>query len=361
MDKLRVQVNGRGYYLKTDNPEEVLSFAKTFEDKILYITTKMPGISEAEATALSALLIMGDSLKKKRSDEDELLIDELTGKAELLQERIEELERQLLIRSEAEAQLKSEAAALEERADELAKQLAGAQEEGKALSEQCSDSETTIADVKSALSSANKIIAQLNTEKLTEVAANEALRNELEAAQGRLEAATKTIAELNGRLTKMEINTSVNDDGTPVPEELKKLRAEKEELEIDLAIANEEMEKLREQMKKPAAENADLDRTIAEYEKKIRALEARSGEMDKLRAILAETEQSVRQKCDEKDAENDKLRKILKNYESSYGVVMSKKEDEIMELQAEVERLKEQLGAAGEKLNAAYVQTTFES
>ncbi len=361
MDKLRVQVNGRGYYLKTDNPEEVLSFAKTFEDKILYITTKMPGISEAEATALSALLIMGDSLKKKRSDEDELLIDELTGKAELLQERIEELERQLLIRSETEAQLKSEAAALEERADELAKQLAGAQEEGKALSEQCSDSETTIADVKSALSSANKIIAQLNTEKLTEVAANEALRNELEAAQGRLEAATKTIAELNGRLTKMEIHTSVNDDGTPVPEELKKLRAEKEELEIDLAIANEEMEKLREQMEKPAAENADLDRTIAEYEKKIRALEARSGEMDKLRAILAETEQSVRQRCDEKDAENDKLRKILKNYESSYGVVMSKKEDEIMELQAEVERLKEQLGAAGEKLNAAYVQTTFES
>lgn len=359
MEKLRVQVNGRGYYLKTDNPEEVLSFAKTFEDRILYITTKMPGISEAEATALSALLIMGDSLKKKRSDEDELLIDELTGKAEILQERIEELERQLLIRSETEAQLKAEAAALEERADELAKQLAGAQEEGKALSEQCSDSETTIADVKSALSSANKIIAQLNTEKLTEVAANEALRNELEAAQGRLETATKTIAELNGRLTKMEIHSSVNEDGTPVPEELKKLREEKEELEIELAIANEEMEKLRAAADKPAAVNGDLDKTIAEYEKKIRALEARSGEMDKLRAILAETEQSVRQKCDEKDAENDKLRKILKNYESSYGVVMSKKEEEILELQAEVERLKEQLGAVGEKLNADYVQTTF--
>lgn len=361
MDKLRVQVNGRGYYLKTDNAEEVLSFAKTFEDKILYITTKMPGISEAEATALSALLIMGDSLKKKRSDEDELLIDELTGKAEILQERIEELERQLLIRSETETQLKAEAAALEERADELARQLAGAQEEGKALSEQCSDSETTIADVKSALSSANKIIAQLNTEKLTEVAANEALRNELEAAQGRLETATKTIAELNGRLTKMEIHSSVNEDGTPVPEELKKLREEKEELEIELAIANEEIEKLREAANKPAAVNDDLDRTIAEYEKKIRALEARSGEMDKLRTILAETEQSVRQKCDEKDAENDKLRKILKNYESSYGVVMSKKEEEILNLQAEVEQLKEQLGAAGEKLNADYVQTTFGS
>lgn len=361
MDKLRVQVNGRGYYLKTDKSEEVLSFAKTFEDKILYITTKMPGISEAEATALSALLIMGDSLKKERSDEDELLIDELTGKTEILQERIEELERQLIIRSETEAQLKAETATLEERANELARQLAGAQEEGKALSEQCSDSETTIADVKSALSSANKIIAQLNTEKLTEVAANEALRNELEAAQGRLETATKTIAELNGRLTKMEIHSSVNEDGTPVPEELKKLRAEKEDLEIELAIANEEMEKLRAAAQKPAAENGDLDRTIAEYEKKIRALEARSGEMDKLRAILAETEQSVRQKCEEKDAENDKLRKILKNYESSYGVVMSKKEDEIMELQAEVERLKEILGSAGEKLNADYVQTTFGS
>ncbi|MDE7234715.1 MAG: hypothetical protein K2N29_06610 [Ruminiclostridium sp.] len=42
MDKLRVQVNGRGYYLKTDNQDEVLAFAKSFEEKILYIMKKMP-------------------------------------------------------------------------------------------------------------------------------------------------------------------------------------------------------------------------------------------------------------------------------------------------------------------------------
>ena len=83
--------------------------------------------------------------------------------------------------------------------------------------------------------------------------------------------------------------------------------------------------------------------------------------MDKLRSILAETEQSVRQKCDEKEKENDKLRKILKNYESSYGICMSKKEEEIIALQNELEKLKEQMGADGEKLNGAYVQTTFES
>ncbi len=361
MDKLRVQVNGRGYYLKTDKPEEVLSFAKKFEDEILYITTKMPGISEAEATALSALLIMGDALKKERSDEDSALIEELTGKVEVLEERIETLSKELLIHNETEAQLNAEIAQLKESGDALAQQLSGAQEQGRALSEQCSDNENTIADVKSALSSANKIIAQLNTEKLTEVAANEALRNELEAAQGRLENATKTIAELNGRLTKMEIHTSVNDDGTPVPEELKKLRQEKEELEIELAIANEEIEKLRAGAQKPSPSDEELGSKIAEYEKKIRQLEARASEMDKLRSILAETEQSVRQKCDEKEKENDKLRKILKNYESSYGICVSKKEEEIIALQNELEKLKEQMGADGEKLNGAYVQTTFES
>ena len=112
MDKLRVQVNGRGYYLKTDKPEEVLSFAKKFEDEILYITTKMPGISEAEATALSALLIMGDALKKERSDEDSALIEELTGKVEVLEERIETLSKELLIHNETEAQLNAEIAQL---------------------------------------------------------------------------------------------------------------------------------------------------------------------------------------------------------------------------------------------------------
>lgn len=321
----------------------------------------MPGISEAEATALSALLIMGDSLKKERSDEDSALIEELTGKTEVLEERIETLSKELLVHNETEAQLNAEIAELKESGDALARQLSGAQEHGRALSEQCSDNETTIADVKSALSSANKIIAQLNTEKLTEVAANEALRNELEAAQGRLENATKTIAELNGRLTKMEIHTSVNDDGTPVPEELKKLRQEKEDLEIELAIANEEIEKLRADAQKPAPTDEELRAKIAEYEKKIRQHEARASEMDKLRSILAETEQSVRQKCEEKEKENDKLRKILKNYESSYGICMSKKEEEIIALQNELEKLKEQIGADGEKLNAAYVQTTFES
>ena len=68
MDKLRVQVNGRGYYLRTDKPDEVLAFAKVFEEKILHIKTKMPNAIEAEVTALAALLLLADSLKKERSD-----------------------------------------------------------------------------------------------------------------------------------------------------------------------------------------------------------------------------------------------------------------------------------------------------
>lgn len=365
MDKLRVLVNGRGYYLKTDKPDEVLEFAGAYDEMIQRILKKMPNTSEAEATALSALLIMGDSLKKERSEEDKALFDEMTGKIEVLEERAAMLSGEIDVHIEKEAaleaeiarmkaQYESEIAGLKDENAGLSKGLTEAESRCGEANEKLGESETTLEDVKSALASANKIIAQLNTEKLTEVAANEALRNELDAAHDRMEATNKTIAELNGKLTNMEINTAVSD----IPEDIKKLRAEKEDLEIELAIANEEIEKLR------AGANpsdAALNEKIAEYEKKIRALENRSGEMDKLRGILAETEQSVRQKCDEKEIENQKLRNILKNYENSYGVSLSKKEDEIRLLQMEVEQLRERLSVSESDGGGAYVQTTFES
>lgn len=365
MDKLRVLVNGRGYYLKTDKPDEVLEFAGAYDEMIQRILKKMPNTSEAEATALSALLIMGDSLKKERSEEDKVLFDEMTGKIEVLEERAAMLSGEIDVHIEKEAaleaeiarmkaQYESEIAGLKDENAGLSKGLTEAESRCGEANEKLGESETTLEDVKSALASANKIIAQLNTEKLTEVAANEALRNELDAAHDRMEATNKTIAELNGKLTNMEINTAVSD----VPEDIKKLRAEKEDLEIELAIANEEIEKLRAGAK---PSDAALNEKIAEYEKKIRALENRSGEMDKLRGILAETEQSVRQKCDEKEIENQKLRNILKNYESSYGVSLSKKEDEIRLLQMEVEQLRERLNVPESDGGGAYVQTTFES
>ncbi len=366
MDKLRVQVNGRGYYLKTDKPEEVLAFAKEFEERILYIKTKMPNTSEAEATALSALLIMGDSLKKERSEEDTVLFDEMTGKIEVLEERVEVLRNEITVHNEKEtaleaeierikAQYDAEIAALRETNSGLMADLEASEARCTEADAKLGESETTLEDTKSALASANKIIAQLNTEKLTEVAANEALRNELDAARDRMEATNKTIAELNGKLTNMEINTAVSD----VPEDIKKLRSEKEELEIELAIANEEIEKLK---KNTSPSDTALNEKIAEYEKKIRSLENRSGEMDKLRGILAETEHSVRQRCEEKEVENQKLRNILKNYENSYGVSLSKKEDEIRLLQMELEQLKERCGIPDEeKVSGAYVQTTFDS
>ena len=103
-------------------------------------------------------------------------------------------------------------------------------------------------------------------------------------------------------------------------------------------------------------------KTIAEYERTIRQLESRSGEIDKLRSLLAETEQSVKQKADEKETENQKLRNILKNYENSYGICVAKKEEEIKELQQEIEKLKNALNIKNEeKMNSSYVQTTFES
>ena len=148
---------------------------------------------------------------------------------------------------------------------------------------------------------------------------------------------------------------------TPPDEELKKVRNEKEELEIELAIANEEIEKLK--AGKPAVPaDEQLKKTIAEYERTIRQLESRSGEIDKLRSLLAETEQSVKQKADEKETENQKLRNILKNYENSYGICVAKKEEEIKELQLEIEKLKTALNIKNEeKMNSSYVQTTFES
>ncbi len=329
------------------------------------ISEKWPNMSEAEATALSALLIMGDSLKKERSDEDAALFDEMTGKIEVLEERAEVLQKEIAVHIEKEtaaaeemqrmkAEFEAEIATLTEENSKLSAVISESEEIIDSLNAKLGECSTTLDDTKSALASANTIIAQLNTEKLTEVAANEALRNELDASRERMEASTKTIAELNGKLTNMEINTAVSD----VPEDIKKLRSEKEELEIELAIANEEIEKLK---KNANPSDAKLGETIAEYERKIRSLESRSGEMDKLRSILAETQQSVSQKCEMVEAENQKLRNILKNYENSYGVCLAKKEDEIRLLQTELELLKQQFNIPdSEKTGGAYVQTTFE-
>lgn len=364
MDKLRVQVNGRGYYLKTDKPDEVLDFAKQFEDQIKYLTVKMGNVSEAEVTAYAALLIMGDNLSEKRSEADQALIDELNAKIDILEERTETLAGQLTQHNEREAALEMQNTGLRAKEKELEARLKDITQKQEQVAGAYNESESALRDAKSALASANKIITKLNTEKFTEVAANEALRNELEVSRDRLETANKQIAELNGKITKMEINSiAVDDDGSvSVNEEaVKKLKAEKEDLEIELAIANEEIEKLKESGKS-ASDESETAKKLAEYEKTIKQLEGRSAEIDKLRALLAETEQAVRLKAEEKEDENNKLRNILKNYENSYGLSIGKKEAEIVELQQQVERLKSLLNMQNEeKLGGKYIQTTFES
>ena len=327
MDKLRVQVNGRGYYLKTDKPEEVLDFAKLFEEQIKYLSTKMGNVSEAEVTAYAALLIMGDSLSEKRSEADQALIDELNAKVEILDERTAALSDQIAEHNENEAKLQKQNNGMRAKLQELDARLKEMTQKQEQLAGAYNESESALKDTKSALASANKIISKLNTEKFTEVAANEALRNELEVSRDRIDAANKQIAELNGKITKMEINSiAVEEDGTvSVNEEaVKKLKAEKEDLEIELAIANEEIENLR-KAGSAAADESEAVKKAAEYEKTIRQLESRSAEIDKLRALLAETEQAVRMKAEEKEDENNKLRNILKNYENSYGLSIAKR------------------------------------
>lgn len=364
MDKLRVQVNGRGYYLKTDKPEEVLDFAKLFEEQIKYLSTKMGNVSEAEVTAYAALLIMGDSLSEKRSEADQALIDELNAKVEILDERTAALTGQIAEHNENEAKLQKQNNGMRAKLQELDARLKEMTQKQEQLAGAYNESESALKDTKSALASANKIISKLNTEKFTEVAANEALRNELEVSRDRIDAANKQIAELNGKITKMEINSiAVEEDGTvSVNEEaVKKLKAEKEDLEIELAIANEEIENLR-KAGNAAADESEAVKKAAEYEKTIRQLESRSAEIDKLRALLAETEQAVRIKAEEKEDENNKLRNILKNYENSYGLSIAKKEEEIIELQQQIERLKNILNMKNEeKLGGKYVQTTFDT
>lgn len=364
MDKLRVQVNGRGYYLKTDKPDEVLDFAKLFEEQIKYLSTKMGNVSEAEVTAYAALLIMGDSLSEKRSEADQALIDELNEKIEILDDCVDKLSKQVAEYNEKEAEMQKQNNGLRARERDLEARLKDITQKQEQIAGAYNESESALNDTKSALASANKIITKLNNEKFTEVAANEALRNELEVSRDRLDAANKQIAELNGKITKMEINSiAVEEDGTvSVNEEaVKKLKAEKEDLEIELAIANEEIEKLKE-AGKAASDESEAVRKVAEYEKTIKQLESRSAEIDKLRALLAETEQAVRIKAEQKEDENNKLRNILKNYENSYGLSIAKKEEEIVELQQQVERLKTILNMRNEeKLGGKYVQTTFDS
>ena len=364
MDRIKVSVNGRGYFLKTDNPEEVLHFAKRFEEQINYLAAKRSNVSEAEITAYAALLLMGDSLSDRRSESDQALIDELAGKIEVLEERIDTLNEQLSERGAKETSMISENEELRAREKEITVKLNEMTERYSKIAADYNESRNVLNDTKSALASNNKIIATLSKEKFTEVAANEALRNELEVLRGRLEAANKQIAELNGKITKMEINSiAVEPDGTVSANEeaVKKLKSEKEDLEIELAIANEEIEKLKAAQKAVQDEN-ETAKKLAEYEKTIKQLESRSGEIDKLRSLLADTEQSIRHKIDEKEDENDKLRNILKNYENSYGLSIAKKEEEIIELQQQVERLKSILNMRSEeKLSGKYVQTTFDA
>lgn len=359
MEKIKVQVNGRGYFLKTDHPQEVLNFAKEFSDQIAYVSNKLNISSEAEATAYSALLIMGDSLTKTRSEADQALIDELNGNIELLEERIEGLGKQLSEFSERDAAAMNEIQGLREHENDLMSRIAAFGEKYKKLAADKDESDSSLNDTKNALASANKIIAQLNSEKFTEVAANEALRQETDNLREKLDASNKQIAELNGKLTNMEINSiNVTSDGTVAvsDEEIRKLRAQKEDLEIDLAIANEEIAKLKN------GEGSDTAKKLAEYEKMVKQYESRTGEIDKLRGLLAETEASVRSRLEQKEEENDKLRNILSNYESSYALSIAKKEEEILELQQRVERLKTILNMRSEeKLGGKYVQTTFDT
>lgn len=359
MEKIRVQVNGRGYFLKTDHPQEVEKFAKEFSEQIAYVGKKLGVASEAEATAYSALMILGDSLTKPRSEADQALIDELNGRTEVLEERIDELSRQIAEHNDTEAAARNEIQGLRQREAELVDRIGKASEQFKQLAGEKEDVGNSLSDAKNALASANKIIAQLNSEKFTEVAANEALRSETDNLREKLESANKQIAELNGKLTNMEINSiSVASDGSVAAdaEEIKKLRAQKEDLEIDLAIANEEIAKLRN------GEGSETAKKLAEYEKMVKQYESRTSEIDKLRSLLAETEASVRSKLEQQEEENDKLRNILSNYESSYALSIAKKEEEILELQQRVERLKTILNLrSDEKIGGKYVQTTFDT
>ena len=54
MERITVEVNGRGYYIKTDSREKVLEFAKIYEEQIKYMQVKYPNTTEAEIDAFMA-------------------------------------------------------------------------------------------------------------------------------------------------------------------------------------------------------------------------------------------------------------------------------------------------------------------
>ncbi|MCR4780224.1 MAG: hypothetical protein K5876_03915 [Ruminiclostridium sp.] len=358
MEKIRVKVNGRGYFLKTDHPDELQKFAADLTEQIEYVEKKLGVTVEAEATALSALLLLGDSFREKRSASDQALIDDLTDKTNTLEERIDALTARINEQNAAAAAAQSEIQRLHEHENELIEQINALNERSRDEEEKYTDLNSSLGDTQKALESAKKLIEQLNSEKFTEVAANEALRTEIDTLREKLDNSNKQIAELNGKITKMEINSiSVNPDGSVEAnaEEIKRLKSQKEDLEIDLEIAREEIQKLKN------GEGSENARKLAEYEQMTKQYRSRAAELDKLRNLLAETEASVRAKLEAKEEECDKLRNILSNYESSYALSIAKKEEEILELQQRVERLKTILNMRSEeKLGGRYIQTTFD-
>lgn len=518
MEKIRVQVNGRGYYLKTDEPEKILKIAKEFENQILYIVSKMQGITEAEATALSALLIMGESLKQQTdseaaADREAVIVEqrEKLAEAELISENlkneIEELKRiidekseklaecekteaelrariegaqtsddvlkvqleqaqeeiqrlnsviddnkrayeelenknseeftglleqevsavresenslklkleeeinknrllsdELAFAKENESKIKEEFEQLKTASEELLNDLAAeekhkhmdkadidneteefyknellaaketevalmdelnaAKEREIGLTAQVNKAENTANEAKAALCSANKLIAQLNSEKLSQVANIESLRQECDVARQKLEAANRTVAELNGKLTEINIKNSVNNDSESSTLEVKELRMKNEDLLIELEIANEMIEEYKKKNNEAITdeERRKYEKMISDYKKEIESIKSGSGEIDKLRGVLVETEQAIRQKCEEKEEENRKLRSILNNYENSYQICVNQKEEEIRNLQKQLQQLMEKYNEKdSDELDGDFVQPTFES
>ncbi len=109
-------------------------------------------------------------------------------------------------------------------------------------------------------------------------------------------------------------------------------------------------------------ERRKYEKMISDYKKEIESIKSGSGEIDKLRGVLVETEQAIRQKCEEKEEENRKLRSILNNYENSYQICVNQKEEEIRNLQKQLQQLMEKYNEKdSDELDGDFVQPTFES
>lgn len=322
---LTEQVEKLGKDLETKTAE-----VKTLTDKVTELEKQVAektAKGEADAKEIERLKAELEKLKKQLDDKN-TEVENLNKEIVTLKETVKTLEGEKTELTNNVTRLETEVKELKEKLDtannkilELEKENAGLKAENKALSDKVSNLEKQVEDAKATEKELREKITEL-TNKITE----------LEKATCDAEELKKLIAEkanLEGQLKgKDELIQELRNQITELKEKVKEIDTLKDkvkELEIKIVNLTNENNKLKEDLNAANTKIADLEKSLEDEKAKNEALEKDKANLEK----------------DKADLENDKadLQDALKKSEED----KAKLKEEKKELEDQVAKLKEEL------------------